>query len=153
MPSSSQSGTAPPIVEGDRIVSMHLFDDTTANNNVLLSVTLCFDKVLNSDRIHSALVRLLNIGEWRKLGGRLRRHVSSESIEIGSKGNMLTLFFRIMAGSRFTYLNLSPIHDLQFATTMKTSILILAIIPWLPNFRGPGLSQRLLIIYGTPSVL
>lgn len=77
MSSGSQSDMAPPIVEGDRILPMHLFDDTTANNNVLLSVTLCFDKVLHPDRIHSALVRLLQIGEWRKLGGRLRRHVSS----------------------------------------------------------------------------
>jgi hypothetical protein len=76
MPSPSQSGTAPPIVKDDRIVPMHLFDDTTANNNVLISVTLCFDKVLQPNCIHSALVRLLQIGEWRKLGGRLRRHVS-----------------------------------------------------------------------------
>lgn len=101
MPSSSQSGTAPPTVEGDRIVRMHLFDDTTVNNNVILSVTLCFDKVLDSNRIHSALVRLMHIGEWRKLGGRLRRHVSPEIIKIGSKGNMLMLFiFHFLAYRR-----------------------------------------------------
>lgn len=75
MKSSSQGGAAP-LTEVDRVVPMHLFDDTIANNNVLLSVTLCFETVLQPDCIHSALVRLLQIGEWRKLGGRLRRHVS-----------------------------------------------------------------------------
>lgn len=118
MLSSSQNGTAPLIVEGDRIVPMHLFDDTTANNNVPLSVTLCFNKVLQPDRIHSALVRLLQIGEWRKLGGRLRQHVSIES----SKGNMLTEPFRIPEDWRFTYPNLSPRRGLQSVTTMKISI-------------------------------
>jgi hypothetical protein len=80
MSSLPQSGTGPPLVEGDRVVPMHLFDDTIGNNNVVLAVTLCFNKVLDPGLIHSALVRLLHIGEWRKLGGRLRRLVSPEEL-------------------------------------------------------------------------
>ena len=108
MPDSSQGGMAPPTIKGDQIVPMHLFDDTAANNNVLLSVTLCFDKVLHPERIHSALVRLLQIGEWRKLGGRLRRHVSPRRHKLTERDSELTMPSRTAVGSRFTYPNHSP---------------------------------------------
>lgn len=36
---------------------------------------LRFDDALDAQKLHNGLTRLLNIGEWRKLGGRLRKNV------------------------------------------------------------------------------
>lgn len=84
MSAGSESRTTPAIIKGDRIVPMHLFDDTNANNHVPLSVNLRFDSVMDPDRIYYALVRLLHIGEWRKVGGRLHRNVSLGISEVAA---------------------------------------------------------------------
>lgn len=64
---------------------MHFLDDTSVNRSVIMAWTLRFSDVLDADKLHHALTRLLEIGDWRKLGGRLRKvdgklqiHVPSE---------------------------------------------------------------------------
>ncbi|KAG5933365.1 hypothetical protein E4U53_001025 [Claviceps sorghi] len=51
---------------------VHLMDGSKLNHKVV-GWTLRFDDVLDADMLHSALTRLLGMGHWRKLGGRLRR--------------------------------------------------------------------------------
>jgi hypothetical protein len=58
----------------DQILPIHDIDDRTATRTVLCW-TLRFDAVLDVEKLHAALVKLLEIGDWRKLGGRLRQNV------------------------------------------------------------------------------
>ncbi|KAG6041588.1 hypothetical protein E4U41_003325 [Claviceps citrina] len=51
---------------------VHLLDGSKLNHKVL-GWTMRFDDVLDADMLHSALTKLLGVGDWRKLGGRLRR--------------------------------------------------------------------------------
>lgn len=59
----------------DLVYPVHLHDANFAK--LLMVCTLRFDSVLDHNKLHSALTRLLEIGDWKKLGGRLRRNVSS----------------------------------------------------------------------------
>ncbi|KAK8009793.1 acyltransferase [Apiospora arundinis] len=49
-----------------------MLDGTNTLRGAIVSWTLCFNDVLDSDKLHSSLFRLLEIGDWRKVGGRLR---------------------------------------------------------------------------------
>ncbi|KAG5982875.1 hypothetical protein E4U55_001206 [Claviceps digitariae] len=51
---------------------VHLLDGSKLNHKVL-GWTMRFNDVLDAEMLHSALTRLLGVGDWRKLGGRLRR--------------------------------------------------------------------------------
>lgn len=77
------SGTTKPdpisIVPEDEIFPVHYFDDTEMNRYMIMCCTMRFDDVLDPEYLHSSLARLLEIGDWRKLGGRLRLGVSSSS--------------------------------------------------------------------------
>ncbi|KAF2427119.1 hypothetical protein EJ08DRAFT_616205 [Tothia fuscella] len=64
---------APATVPTDTIIPMHYFDDNSINRNVLLYITLRFDDVLDVEILRSSFEKLLRIGEWRKLGARLRK--------------------------------------------------------------------------------
>ena len=50
---------------------------TAVFREAVMSWTLQYDDVLDAEKLHRALARLLEIGNWRKLGGRLRLDVSS----------------------------------------------------------------------------
>jgi hypothetical protein len=67
----------PPPVPSDTIIPTFQFDDTATYRNTILCQMLCFDDVPDPDKLHDALKKLLEIGGWRKLGGRLRLNVSS----------------------------------------------------------------------------
>lgn len=67
---------APPLVETDEVYPLHMLDDTPTLRGIVVTWTLRFDDVLDADALHVALSRLLDIGDWRKLGGRLRLDVS-----------------------------------------------------------------------------
>lgn len=41
----------------------------------MLDLTLRFDDVLDHEKMRLALVRLVELGNWRKLGARLRMNV------------------------------------------------------------------------------
>lgn len=64
--------TQPATVETDEIFPVHFFDDTKTYRSMVVTWTLRFDDVLDADKVHNALAQLLEIGDWRRLGGRLR---------------------------------------------------------------------------------
>lgn len=65
----------PATVPTDTIIPMHYFDDNSINRSVLLYITLRFDAVLDPERLRCALERLMELGDWRKLGARVRMTV------------------------------------------------------------------------------
>ncbi|KHN95518.1 Chloramphenicol acetyltransferase-like domain protein [Metarhizium album ARSEF 1941] len=56
----------------DQIYPTHFMDNSRGLKNLVLAWTLRFNDVLDGDKLHDALWRLFEIGDWRKLGGRLR---------------------------------------------------------------------------------
>ncbi|KAG6358382.1 hypothetical protein INS49_014266 [Diaporthe citri] len=76
----------PQRVPTDEVLPVHHFDDNAINRSIILAWTLRFNDVLDADKLHDGLSRLLEIGDWRKLGGRIRKgpndkleiHVPSE---------------------------------------------------------------------------
>ncbi|EPS38852.1 hypothetical protein H072_7394 [Dactylellina haptotyla CBS 200.50] len=67
-------GTSPPqpINETDDVFPLHMLDDTQTLRQILVGWTLHFNDVLDADKLHASLSALLDTGDWRKLGGRLR---------------------------------------------------------------------------------
>ena len=65
----------PPLVDTDEIYPAHMLDDTPTLRSIVVTWMLRFDDVLDADALHASLARLLEIGDWRKLGGRLRLDV------------------------------------------------------------------------------
>jgi hypothetical protein len=68
--------SSPPPVETDDIYPTHMLDGAEAIKGIVIVWTLRFNDVLDADRLHVTLTKLLEIGDWRKLGGRLRLKVS-----------------------------------------------------------------------------
>jgi hypothetical protein len=66
----------PPVVESDDVYPVHMLDDTSTLRDIVVTWTLRFNDVLDADKLHLSLSRLLEIGDWRKVGGRLRLKVS-----------------------------------------------------------------------------
>lgn len=46
-----------------------------------VATVMLFNDVLDANMLNTSLSRLLEIGDWRKLGGRLKRDVSNASIK------------------------------------------------------------------------
>lgn len=57
------------------IYPVHPTDDNKTNREKTMSWTLRFNDILDAEKIQDSLRRLLEIGDWRKLGGRLREKV------------------------------------------------------------------------------
>jgi hypothetical protein len=70
-----------------QVIRLHSKDDTWMNRGISLEFTLHFDHVLDSDRLRCSLQRLLEIGEWKKLGARLRLKVNILCIPCSSMLN------------------------------------------------------------------
>ncbi|KAL5337941.1 hypothetical protein BJX70DRAFT_368081 [Aspergillus crustosus] len=66
------SRTSPPPLETDDIYPTHMLDNADAIRDIVVVWTLRFNDVLDAGKLHGSLTRLLEIGDWRKLGGRLR---------------------------------------------------------------------------------
>jgi len=66
---------AAPVDPTDDVILGFPLDDTATNRGIPLSWTMKFDDVLDPDKLHASLARLLSLGDWRKVGGRLRRGV------------------------------------------------------------------------------
>lgn len=66
----------PARVQTDEILPVYDFDSRPQVRNIIIGWTLRFDDILDADKLGIALSRLLEIGDWRKLGGRLRETVS-----------------------------------------------------------------------------
>jgi hypothetical protein len=71
----SPARSQPPKIESDDIYPVHMLDDTKTLQGIVVTWTLRFNDVLDADKLHSSLSKLLEIGDWRKVGGRLRLKV------------------------------------------------------------------------------
>jgi hypothetical protein len=68
----------PPVpdrVPTDDVVPVYLFDDVDVFRCIIVDVGLRFDDVLDHKKLRLSVVRLMQIGNWRKVGARLRRNV------------------------------------------------------------------------------
>lgn len=74
--------SAPPRVETDDVYPVHMLDDTKTLRGIVVTWTLRFNDVLDADKLHESLSKLLEIGHWAKLGGRLRSNVSFPLVTI-----------------------------------------------------------------------
>jgi hypothetical protein len=66
---------AVPRVDTDDVYPLHMLDNTKTLRSIVVTWTLRFDDVLDADKLHNALARLLDMSDWRKLGGRMRLSV------------------------------------------------------------------------------
>lgn len=66
---------APATISTDTIIPLHWLDDTAVNQTLIMYFMMRFDDVLDPDRLRISLARLMDLGEWRKLGARLRQTV------------------------------------------------------------------------------
>ena len=57
------------------VYPLHMLDDTKTLRGIVVTWTLHFDDVLDPELLKHSLERLLEIGDWKKLGGRLRMNV------------------------------------------------------------------------------
>jgi hypothetical protein len=60
-------------VPTDTIVPFHFYDNVKHTNGLCFDFTFRFDDVLDGEKLRVALLRLLEIGGWQKLGARIRR--------------------------------------------------------------------------------
>ncbi|KAH8658103.1 hypothetical protein BX600DRAFT_482584 [Xylariales sp. PMI_506] len=65
-------GTPPPTVPTDTIMPCHINDDIQANRNSVVYIMFKYDDVLDHEKLHAGLVKLISRDGWRKLGGRMR---------------------------------------------------------------------------------
>lgn len=66
----------PADVNSDDIYPLHMLDDTKTLRGIVVAWMLRFNDVLDHEKLHTSLANLLDNGDWRKLGGRLRKNVS-----------------------------------------------------------------------------
>lgn len=67
---------APERVASDQIVPVGFFDDTILFRTFVLYTLFVFDDVLDVEKLHTSLERVVNRPGWKKLGARLRRNAS-----------------------------------------------------------------------------
>ncbi|KAH7311631.1 hypothetical protein B0I35DRAFT_411803 [Stachybotrys elegans] len=67
-----------PTVTSDDIYPLHLMDSTADVLEHTPLVLMRFNDVLDADKLHAALAKLLSTGDWRKMTGRLRRNGAGE---------------------------------------------------------------------------
>ncbi|KAK4210763.1 hypothetical protein QBC37DRAFT_442535 [Rhypophila decipiens] len=78
-----QAGDLPdPKRPTDEVLVAHALDDARALRDIIMGLAFRFDHVLDCDKILDALARLLEVGGWRRLGGRLRLNKKTGRIEI-----------------------------------------------------------------------
>ena len=56
----------------DDVYPVHTLDDTKTFRNTLITWTIFFNDQLDVEQLKSSLSRLLGLGDWKKIGGRLR---------------------------------------------------------------------------------
>ncbi|CAE7023631.1 hypothetical protein CFE70_003326 [Pyrenophora teres f. teres 0-1] len=60
------------LYENDIVYPVHGLDDTKTFRDILLTWTIYFNDTLDVDKLQKSLTKLLSIGDWKKVGGRLR---------------------------------------------------------------------------------
>ncbi|OHF02037.1 hypothetical protein CORC01_02616 [Colletotrichum orchidophilum] len=63
---------APATVATDTVIPLNANDDNVFNRAIAMAFMMRFDDVLDPERLHSSLTKLLDREGWRKLGARLR---------------------------------------------------------------------------------
>jgi hypothetical protein len=61
----------------DEIIKARFWDSNNILEKIVMEFTYRFDDVLDAERLKSSLERLLEIGEWKQLGARLKKNVGS----------------------------------------------------------------------------
>lgn len=56
----------------DIVYPTHMIDNVSVLKFLVMAWTMRFNDVLNTDKLHKSLAELLTVGNWKKLGGRLR---------------------------------------------------------------------------------
>ncbi|KAI1052350.1 hypothetical protein LB507_007552 [Fusarium sp. FIESC RH6] len=56
----------------DYVYRTHMMDNVSMLRQMIMAWTMLFDEVLNPEKLHQSLTELLQIGDWKKLGGRLK---------------------------------------------------------------------------------
>ncbi|PYH45466.1 uncharacterized protein BP01DRAFT_318650 [Aspergillus saccharolyticus JOP 1030-1] len=64
----------PATVSTDTIIPLSFWDGRPYQSGICLEVTYRFDDVLDVQKLDQSLTRLLQLGDWHKLGARLRRN-------------------------------------------------------------------------------
>ena len=67
----------PERIATDTVLPVHAMDDTVVNKAFVMFLMLRFDEVLDPEKLRSSLEALLEHGNWRKLGARLRLNVGA----------------------------------------------------------------------------
>ncbi|KAF7516713.1 hypothetical protein PCG10_001980 [Penicillium crustosum] len=65
-------------IPGDRVVPLHLFEDSLLVQGNNMAVSLVFDAVLDPERLRESLEGLVKQEGWQRLGGRLRKNASGK---------------------------------------------------------------------------
>ena len=60
----------------DDVYPVHYYDDDAMLRSIMVLWSFVYNDVLDAEKLHSSLARLLEKEGWRKLGGRLRLNVS-----------------------------------------------------------------------------
>ncbi|KAJ5974901.1 hypothetical protein N7481_008608 [Penicillium waksmanii] len=89
----SLAKTPPPFAESDDVYPVLMLDNTKTLRDIVVTWTLCFNDVLDADNLYASLSKLLEIGDWRKAGGRLRLKVTScfDNLLIGQQNRELEI--------------------------------------------------------------
>lgn len=67
-------------VDNDYVYPVHPLDGTSIQH-IIYAGFMRFNDVLDAQKIHDALWKLLEIGDWKKLGGRFRYRVRKVMID------------------------------------------------------------------------
>lgn len=68
----------PEVVPTDKIIPLRCHDDSKPLRENVFNLSFRFHAELDESRLHSSLARLVEIGEWKILGARLRLNVSDK---------------------------------------------------------------------------
>jgi hypothetical protein len=71
-----------PVKEEDEVFPVHTLDNAGSLRALILTWTMLFNDVLDKEKVHESLAELLNIGDWRKAGGRIRQNARVGSIHL-----------------------------------------------------------------------
>lgn len=71
------SRSAPARVPTDRVIPVHYWDDSPLYRRIALYNLKVFDDVLDPEKLRTSLEHLVSQTTWSKLGGRLRKDVST----------------------------------------------------------------------------
>lgn len=68
----------PEVVLTDEVIPLRCHDDSKPLRENVFNLSFRFDAVLDVSRLHGSSTRLVEIGDWKILGARLRLNVSGK---------------------------------------------------------------------------